>query len=49
MGVSVISYADADEHIKDRIEKEWRAKAAGHMHLSDGYPLSPYITACWSH
>jgi ribosomal protein S18 acetylase RimI-like enzyme len=39
MDVSILSYADADEHLKDRIEKEWGEKAARHMHLSDGFSI----------
>ena len=32
-------YLDADETIKDRVEREWGEKAARHMHLTDGFSI----------
>lgn len=39
MDLSILRYADADESIKDRIEKEWGPKAARYMHLIDGFSI----------
>ena len=36
---SAITYLDADEGIKERIQKEWGEKAAEHMHLTDGFSI----------
>ena len=32
-------YLDADEMMKDHIEREWGEKAARHMHLTDGLSI----------
>jgi ribosomal protein S18 acetylase RimI-like enzyme len=39
MDVATLTYLDADEKIKDRIEKEWGEKAARHIHLTDGFAI----------
>jgi GNAT superfamily N-acetyltransferase len=37
MSVSTLTYLEADENLKKRIEAEWGEKAARHMHLEDGF------------
>jgi GNAT superfamily N-acetyltransferase len=39
MNVSTITYLDAGEEMKYRIETEWGEKPARHMHLSDGFSI----------
>ena len=55
MHVSTITYADADEEMKSRVDSEWGEKAAQHMHLLDGFsivalqgdPLVGLISVYW--
>lgn len=55
VNTSTITYLEADERIRDRVEREWGHKAASHMHLSDGFSivalendiLVGLISACW--
>jgi GNAT superfamily N-acetyltransferase len=37
--VSDLVYLDADENLKERVEREWGEKAARHMHLTDGFSI----------
>ena len=39
MNVSKISYLEADQEIKHRVETEWGKKIAQYMHLSDGFSI----------
>lgn len=39
VSTSTITYLDADETIKDHVEKEWGEKAAKHIHLTDGFSI----------
>jgi GNAT superfamily N-acetyltransferase len=51
----MITYLEANEAIRDRLEREWGPKAASHMHLTDGFSivalendtLVGLISACW--
>lgn len=36
VNIGAIVYRDADEKVRERIEKEWSEKAARHLHISDG-------------
>lgn len=37
--IQKIEYIDADEKLKERIAQEWGEKAAGYMHISDGFSI----------
>lgn len=39
VNIGTIIFQDADEKVRERIEKEWGEKAARHMHLSDGLSI----------
>lgn len=39
ISISTLTYLEADETLKRRVETEWGEKAARHMHLTDGFSI----------
>jgi GNAT superfamily N-acetyltransferase len=37
--ILTLTYSDADEAMRDRVEAEWGENAARHMHLTDGFSI----------
>ena len=37
--ISSLRYLDADENLRQRVEREWGEKVARHMHLHDGFSI----------